>query len=299
MNVRRLRSFVLLAEELNFHRAAQRANITQPAFSEQIRELERETGVVLVSRSRNHVELTLAGRKFLPFARACLSELDQGLEELRLLKHQTTKTLRLGYVEYICRSFLGPTLKWFRQQMPEIEIEPVELYSSAVIEALIGHRIDLGFAFLPVGRPELNSKLVFEGRWMLAVPDDHPFATLKAVPAAKLCGTQLIMFARHLNPPLHDLLLAKLKKVTGESPRIVYETAQLPIGYDLVVERLGLFIVSSLTREQRPGVVVKPLAGFDDGLPLGAVWNRNHETPAVRAFVKALRAAKIRDMLQE
>ena len=297
MNIRRLRSFIALAEELSFRKAAVRVNVTQPALSEQIRELERETGIMLVSRSRNHVELTLAGQKFLPAAKACLAELDQGLETLHRLRQQATKTLRLGYVEYICRPFLGATLRWFRQQMPQIEIEPIELYSSAVIEALVGHRIDLGFAFLPVGRSELASRLVFESRWMVAFPEEHPFAALKEIPAAKLRGAQLILFARHLNPPLHDHLLARLRQATDEEPRVVYHTAQPQLGYNMVEERLGLFMVSSFTQDQRSGIALRPLTGFDTRLPLGAVWNRNHETPAVRAFLKALKSAQSEGIL--
>lgn len=299
MNIRRLRSFVVLAEELNFRKAAARVNITQPSLSEQIRELERETGVILVSRSRNHVELTIAGQEFLPAAKACISELDQGLETLQRLRHQGTKVLRLGYVEYICRPFLGATLRWFRQRMPEIEIEPVELYSSAVIEALVGHRIDLGFAFLPVGRSELAFSPVFEGRWMLALPQDHPFAARQEVPASELRGMELILFARQLNPPLHDQLLVKLREVTGEEPRVVYHTTQLRLGYSMVAEQIGLFIVSSFTQEKHDGVILRPLAGLEAPLPLGAVWNRNHETPAVRAFLKSIKSVKIEDILEK
>lgn len=299
MNTRKLRSFVVLAEELNFRKAAARVNISQPALSGQIRELERETGVMLVSRSRTRVELTRAGQEFLPAAKACLSELDQGLAALQRLRQASTKTLRLGYVEYVCRRFLGATLRWYRQQMPQIQIEPVELYSSAVIEALLGHRIDLGFAFLPVSKAELASRLVVEGRWMVAFPEDHPFSAARTISASKLRGAQLILFARHLNPPLYDHLLDKLLQATSQKPDVVYHTAQPQLGYNMVTEGIGLFIISSFTQEPHPGVAFRPLTGFDTRLPLGAVWNRNHETPAVRAFLKALRSAQGEGILDE
>ncbi|WP_407530105.1 LysR family transcriptional regulator [Methylobacterium oryzisoli] len=288
MNLRRLRAFLALADELNFRRAAERVAVTQPALSQQIKELEDELGATLFERDRRHVGLTRAGEALLGPVREAMDRLDAAFADVRRLGLATDRTLRLGYVEYMNLPFLAGSLRLMRERYPGIVIEPHELYSAAVVSALAERRIDLGFAFAPLDHPDLALRPLVTGCWMLVLPADHRLAALSPVAVAELAGERLILFARHLNPPLHDALMVNLASA-GPEPNVVYRTAQGQLGPSLVAEGVGLFVVASyILRELPTGLVARPLAGFDNRLPLAAVWRGDHRTPAVRAFLDVL-----------
>jgi DNA-binding transcriptional LysR family regulator len=290
MDLRRLRSFVAVADELSFRRAAERVAVTQPALSHRIRELEEELGAALFERDRRGVSLTEAGAALLEPARGAIEAVDAAFAEVRRLGARAAHTLRLGYVEYMNLPFLAPTLRLLSERHPEIRMEPRELYSAQVLEALAERRLDLGFAFLPIEHPDLASRPILEGRWMIALPGDHRLAALAEVLIAALRGERLVLFARHLNPPLHDHLMAILSGA-GFAPEVVYRTAQAQLGPDLVAQGVGLFVHASyVVREPPAGVVVRPLGGFDNRLRLAAVWRGDGRTPAVRACLEALAA---------
>ena len=293
MNLRRLRSFVAVAEELSFRRAAVRVGISQPALSQQIRELEEELGgVALFGRDRRGVALTDAGEVLLGPACEAIAILDAAFANVRRLGSAAARTLRLGYVEYMNLPFLAPALRVLAERHPEISVEPHEAYSAAVVAGLAERRLDLGFAFLPVGHPELATRPLLVGRWMLVMPAAHPLATGEAAPAPALAGERLILFARHLNPPLHDALVAALTAGIGAEPDIAYRTAQAHLGPSLVGEGIGLFVVASYVLRALPaGLAARPISGLDGpALPLGAVWRGDGRTAAVRAFLDALDA---------
>lgn len=288
MTLRRLRSFVAVSEELNFRRAAERVCVTQPALSQQVRELEAELGAALFERDRRRVALTAAGAALLGPAREALAILDAAAAEVRRLGDAAARTLRLGYVEYMNLPFLSPALRRLAERRPDIVVEPQEMFSAAAIAALLERRIDLGFAFQPVGHPDLASRPVLRGRWMLAMPEGHPLAAGAEVPGPALAGRRLVLFARHLNPPLHDALVAGLARVAGAEPEVAYRTAQAHVGPSLVAEGVGLFVYASyVLRQLPPGIVSRPIAGLPP-LELAAVWRGDARTPAVRAFLEAL-----------
>ena len=291
MNLRRLRAFLAVADELIFRRAGARVAVTQPALSQQIRELEEELdGVALFERDKRHVALTEAGRVLLDPAREALTRLDGAFAEVRRFGSAAARTLRLGYVEYMNLPFLAPALRRLSEASPEIVVEPNELHSAGVLAALAEKALDLGFAFLPVAHPDLAARGLLVGNWMLVLAEAHPHARREVVPVAALETERLVLWARHLNPPLYDSLLAAMSAgMAGAEPNVVYRTAQAHLGPSLVAEGIGLFVIASyILRELPPGLVSRPLAGFDNRLPLAAVWRGDGRTPAVRAFLDAL-----------
>lgn len=288
MDLRRLQSFVAVAETLNFRRAAERVAITQPALSQQIRELERDLGAELFRRDKRNVELTEAGVALLSPARQMLDLAARTAETVRALGKKPAMTLRLGYVEYMNLPFLIPVLRALRDRQPTISIEHKEMYSAAVIQALAERQIDLGFAFRPITHPDLSFRPVLEGCWTVILPSTHPLAENQAVAVADLARERIVLWARHLNPPLYDALVRSLSQ-NGETLNIAYHTAQAQMGPRLVLEGIGLFVVASyISPHLPPGLVVRPLGGFDNRLELAAVWRGDGRTLAVKEFLDIL-----------
>jgi DNA-binding transcriptional LysR family regulator len=289
MNIRRLKSFLAVADELNFHRAAERMNITQPALSQQIREFEDELGVKLFLRDKRTVAITEAGRVMLPSVQQAVDLLEAAADAARRSSLAAERTLRLGFSENIQLPFLSPALRWVSQHHPEISIEPRDLHSDAVIEKLLAQDIDVGFAFLPVEHGDLAYRPVLDGHCVLALPERHPLASMAAIPMSALADQRLILFARHLNPPLYDHINEALRAANGLDQNIVYHATQSHFGLNLVAEGVGLlFTTSTFAQEIPAGVTSRPLENIDEDYKYAAVWRGDRRTPAVRAFLDAL-----------
>lgn len=280
----KLRLFLAVAEELHFRRAARRLGLSQPALSHQIARLEEDLGVKLLDRSRQHVELTEAGRTLQKGAGPLLIELDRVAEETRRIGGAARRRLVLGYVEYMNLPFLPTALRTLHKDHPDAEIEHRELYPVEALAALGERTIDIGFALAPINRPDLVTRTVLIGRWMVVLPSAHPLAALPVVPLADLKSEPLILFARHINPPMHDWWLAQCR-AAGFEPRIAYRTAQAHVGPHLVLGGVGAFLVGSYVLHELPaGTVARPLSGFDNTLEIQAAWRPDNNAPLVRAF---------------
>lgn len=288
LELRHLRSFVVLAEELHFGRAARRLAITQPAVSHQLAQAEELLGVELLRRSPRSVSLTPAGRTLLTGARRVLGELERTLRDLGQHQSALRNRLVLGYVEYAYLPVVSGLVRTLRERYPDLELEHREMYAAQQVEALRDGEIDVGFALLPASDLKLVARPILEGFWGVALPRRHPLARLPNVPLAALAGEPLIVFARALNPPLYDWLLTRLRE-SGFEPRLAYQTSQAHFGPRLVQEGVGLFIAASYVLTELPrGVVVRPLEGLGDKLVLGALWRPDNRAPALRALQGAL-----------
>lgn len=287
-SLRRLECFVAVAEELHFRKAGDRLNLTQPALSQQIRELERELGVRLFDRDRRSVALTDAAEILLPAVRAALAAIQEAEASIAAAAQQRDRRLRLGYIEYLNLPFLIPTLRALQDRRPEIEIEQIELHPSAVVQALIDREIDIGVAFPPFDHPDLAARPALSGRWMIALPETHALARSEEVGLDRLAAEDLVLFARRLNPKLYDYVIGKLQ-AAGVDPKIRYTVSQALAGPKYVQDGLGLFIHASYVLDDLPhGVVRQPLAEFPEIL-LSVVWRGDRRTAAVRAFLDAMK----------
>lgn len=285
---RQLQIFVAVAEELHFRRAARRVGLTQPALSHQIAQLEERLAVRLLERTSRSVSLTEAGSAFLTSARKLLADLDRAVDEARRIGGDARRRLVVGYVEYMNLPFLGPAMRALRERHPDAEVEHREMYSAEVVEALTERTIDLGFAFMPIEHPDLVARPVVEGEWVVVIPEEHALAAHEQVPLEALAGEPLVIFARRLNPPLHDWLIERLRAAIGDEPRVAYKTAQAQLGPNLVAEGVGLFVVASyVPRSLPPGVTMRPLSGFAP-MRVAAAWRADNPSEVLRDFRDAL-----------
>ena len=240
VELRQLRYFVAVAEELHFRRAAARLHISQPPLSTQIAALEAELGVMLLARTRRRVALTPAGAAFLREARAILAGVDAAATTARAIDSGQEGVLRVSFVGSALLSIVPGIVQRFRAARPLVQIALRERPTSAQLEAVLTGIADIGLVRPPVAPdPELVTELVLRERTVAALPADHPLASLRRVPLRRLAAEPLVLFPREQAPGYHDLLTARLA-ATGTVPRVVQDAPETITIIGLVAAGIGV-----------------------------------------------------------
>lgn len=293
MELRHLRYFVAVAEELHFGRAAERLHIAQPPLSRQIRDLEEELGVPLFDRVARGIELTPAGRAFLPEARLTLAQAERAQRSAQRAAKGEIGRLRVGFVEAATYSAILPNvLGFFRMHLPQIGLSLFEMSSGEQEEAFRDGRIDLGMLDNPPPDAErwLNVEPVYADPLVAALPESHPLAAAARVTLADLAGDSFVLFPRSDVPRLYDEFIASCR-AAGFSPRVVQQAAGWHTLAGLVGAGVGTgFVPRSLADARRPGIVYKRVRGLTVAVEMSAAWKKGDTSPVRERFVTALRA---------
>jgi DNA-binding transcriptional LysR family regulator len=290
VELRQLRYFVAVAEELHFRRAAARLHISQPPLSQQISQLEDELGCRLLNRTRRSVELTPAGETFLRDARAMLGELEAAVATARRVDAGQAGLLRVSFVGSALLSIVPGIIQRFRRGRPEVEIELRERSTLAQLRALSVGVVDVGLVRPPIEPDDaLHTEVVMRERTVAAIPAGHPLARLARVPLKRLAAEPLVLFPREQAPGFHDLLTGRLA-ATGTSPHVVQDAPEMLTIIGLVAAGIGVSPVpASVARLGLEGVTYRPLVGAP-ATELVAVTRANETSPLIEAFVADARA---------
>ncbi len=285
MELRQLRYFVAVAEELHFRRAAARLHVSQPPVSQQIARLEDELGFPLLARTRRRVELTPAGAAFLRDARSLLAELDTAVSTARRVQRGEAGVLRVGFVGSALLSTVPGTVQRFRRAAPGVEIELRERSTVEQLRALEAATIDVGLVRPPIDPGEsLRTERVLRERTIVALGVGHPLTRLRRIPLRRLATEPLVLFPRAQAPGFHDLLIGRLT-ATGEAPTVVQYAPEMLTIIGLVAAGIGVSLVpASVEHLALDGVTYRPLSGAPD-TELVAVTRTQDESPLVRGFV--------------
>lgn len=287
MEIRHLRYFVAVAEELHFGRAAQRLHIQQPPLSRQIQDLESELGFPLFERSRRRVELTPAGTALLGRARQVFDALDVAIHDARSASEGESGRLVVGYPSSLAYSGLTELLRAFRTRFPSVEISLRELPPADQIDGLKAGSLDVGFVRTSLDDPTLAAELVRREALMVVLPDDHRLVKHRRIPLKALAQEPFVMFPRARGPAFFDQLMSLCGRA-GFTPRIVQEAAQLDI-VSLVAAGFGVSIMpSSMRNFRRPGLAFRPIVGAPR-VELLIVWRHQNLSPALHNFVDLVR----------
>jgi DNA-binding transcriptional LysR family regulator len=294
MDLRRLRYFIAVAEELHFGRAARRLHISQPPLSQQIQALEAELGAALFERSGHRISLTDAGRELLPRARGVLAQAEAARTAVQRLGRGESGVLQLGFTGSLPLTPVMPrVLHDFRLAFPGVQLQLRELSTHEQIERLAGETLDVGF-FRPTrhaGLDLLETRVVMREELLVALHADNPLARRKRLPLAALAAEPFILYARSVSTGLHEQILALCLKA-GFQPRVVQEVHEMPTVVGLVAAGMGLALVAgTMQRIQVPGVVFRPLAEAASSDILLA-WKRGGAAPALRNFLDVALAAQ-------
>ena len=291
MELRHLRYFVVVAEELHFRRAAERLHMSQPPLSQQIRQLEQEVGATLLLRNQRKFELTAAGQAFFIRAREILDAVEDAARQARRVQRGEVGRLAVGFVGSAMYSFVPELLRTFRDHAPDITLRLHELGTSEQLRQLEDGRLDVGFVRGPRARPELRIETVVEEPVVAALPDSHPLATHPLIRLADLEGEPLVLLTRAGAPGLREALADAIDKLGGEE-RIVQEAAEMQTVVGLVAAGVGVSLVPESVRAlARAGVTYRPLDGYTPKVRLAMAWRAADDSPVLAAFLEMARAA--------
>jgi DNA-binding transcriptional LysR family regulator len=291
MELRHLRYFVVVAEELHFRRAAERLHMSQPPLSQQIRQLEEEIGATLLLRNQRRVELTAAGQAFFIRAREILDAVEDAARQARRVQRGEVGRLAVGFVGSAMYSFVPELLRTFRDHAPDITLRLHELGTSEQLRQLEDGRLDVGFIRVPRARPELKIETVVEEPVVAALPDAHPLATHPLLKLADLEGEPLVLLTRAGAPGLREALAPAIDRLGGEE-RIVQEVTETQTVVGLVAAGVGVSLVpESMRALERAGVTYRPLEDEAPKVRLTMAWRAADESAVLHRFLEMARAA--------
>lgn len=296
MEIRQLRYFIAVAEELHFGRAAARVNICQPPLSQQIKSLEDELGARLFDRTRKSVSLTPAGTAFLSDAREILRSVEEAKNRVQRIASGQEGEIFLGVVPSAMDTFLPEAIGEFCLERPRITLKLSEMGTLELLDALHASRIDMGVMRLfEQDSRGLHREAIVREPYVLAIPRGHPLAKHRRIPLAALDGEPFVSFPRETHPRLYDRIMACLASA-GSTPRIAQEASTKRAAIAFVAARVGVALVpSSAGKRSLKGVVFRPLAGDLPVVEFSMVWREQDEAAALKDLMKAIkRLSKVR-----
>lgn len=293
IELRHLRYFIAVAEELHFGHAAARLNISQPPLSQQIQILEQQIGARLFARTNRSVSLTEAGRQFLADSRQILSQVDAAAARAARLHHGETGELRIGFTSsapFI--KAVSDTLSTFRRRYPDVHIQTRETNTREQIVPLNEGALDLGL----MRNTQLPDTLVWERvlrePLLAMVPRDHPLASQPRVSLRELAREPFVFFDPHVGTGLYDDILGLMRRY-DLTPAITQEVGEAMTIIGLVAAGLGVSILpASFRRVQLLEMCWLPIEEQDAVSEMWLVWSKHHEQgQAARRFRESLLAS--------
>ena len=290
MELRHLRYFVAVAENLNFTRAAAKLHLAQPSLTRQIHNLEEEIGVRLLNRTKSQVALTEEGRSFLVDARRILTLAAESILAVQRLSRGETGQLNIAYLSNSDFELLPETLGAFRQAFPHIALNLFDMVPAEQFRALEAGKIDLGFVGLrpPAALEHVQWESIARHRTVVVLPAKHPLARKSQVNLRELKAMFFVGLSEKTHPGFRNWLHETCKPA-GFTPRILQDAELEPALMTFVAEGLGV----SLAREHikklpHPGVAFRPLAPPVES-DYCIAWNRNNDSRALQQYVEIVK----------
>jgi DNA-binding transcriptional LysR family regulator len=288
MDLRHLRYFQAVAEELSFSRAAKRLHIAQPALSRTVQDLETQIGARLIERNRRTFALTPAGRVLLSEASLLLERFEESLRRVRRTAAGEEGELRLGYIGPPTQGFLGRLLYEYRHRFPKVSVHLEERTPERVWEMVARGRLSVALTRpLPgQGGRALNTLPLREEPLGVVVPVGHPLAQEEQISWKDLNGESLIILARREGVGLHDEILAACREA-GFTPRIAHSPSLMGAVLSYTEAGAGIGVVTdSVANAAMPATLRYVAVTPQRTVPLVLVWNPEINEPAVMAFCK-------------
>jgi DNA-binding transcriptional LysR family regulator len=290
IDIRQMRSFVVLAETLHFGRAAERLHLSQPPLSRQIAALEQALGVRLLERNSRHAVLTRAGARFLEDARAVLASFDQACRNARLADRGELGELSIGFMMHAAYTVLPNLAQRYMAAYPQVRLTLREVLPNSLVPEVLGGRFDAGIMFFPGPVRGLETRAIHREQLCLAVHPGHRLAGQALVRARDLDGEPLIATLAEVAPLLREAI-AGYCRAAGFLPTIRLETQLQQTIVSLVAEGLGVALVpDSMRKLGLANVTFRPLEDAP-GVEHVVAWRPGNLNPALGPFLAVTGAA--------
>lgn len=290
MELRHLRYFVAVAEEMNISRAAARLRVSQPPLSRQIRDLEQEIGAPLFDRRNKHLKLTAAGMQLLPEAKKILLHVTRAARLAKAASTGPAGQITIAFPSPLGGLFLPRIIRSFRNKFSFVDIDLHEMLPRQQIEALLDHHIDLGF----LAKTELESTNdldfhhLMDVQLRLALTPGHPLTKLRRIPLHKLKEEKFIMFKRSSAPATHDFILQACRS-GGLEANIVKQSDRGQSILNLVASGIGVAIVPEHFQRYRTELVLRQSTPSLPKLSLCMAWRQNDRSPVLQSLCAMVR----------
>ncbi len=291
MELRHLRYFVAVAEDLSFTKAAGKLHLAQPSLTRQIHNLEEELGVSLLNRSKSQVALTEEGRSFLADARRILALATESILSVQRLSRGEVGQLNIAYLPNFDFELLPETLKAFRQSFPHIALNLFDMTPAEQLRALELRKIDLGFVGLP---PAANTSAIAwesiaQHRTVVVLPTKHPLARKRQLSLGELETMFFVGMSEKTHPGFREWLNRTCQQ-TGFTPRVLQDADLEPALMTFVAEGLGVTLAREhIKKLPHPGVTFRPLTPQIKS-DYCIAWNRNDDSRALQQYIEIVKS---------
>ena len=286
MELRHLRYFQAVAEELSFSKAARRLHIAQPALSRAVKELEEKIGVVLMRRNRRAVSLTEAGAMMLHEIGILFQRVDDAVKRVQRIANGEEGELQVGYIGPPTQAFLGRLLAEFRRRYPRVSVILEERTPERVWEMVARGRLEIGLTrpVLAQHAHGLHTTVLRREPFHAVLPAGHPLAKKREVPWRALAGEPLVILARREGVGLHDAILTACQRAKF-TPRLVHTPSVIHTVLSYVESGAGIGIIPDSIAALGAGgpLIFRPLVPTQ-AIELVMVWAGNCTSPAATAF---------------
>ena len=285
LELRHLRYFLAVAEDLHFRKAAERLYISQPGLSRQIKELEKSMGVQLFDRHNRKVELTPAGLFLQEELKRHLKELEHIIQHTKLLNDGLHGNLKFGYVGSAMQKIIPELLLKFKKKHPDVLFSLKEMDNQKQIEYLLSREIDIGFVRLERVPRGLQSFPILTESFCLVLPSDHTLGAKNFKKLSQLKDESFILFNPKYSPSYYEKVMSIFDD-NGFTPIVTHNTIHSSSIYKLVQNNFGISIVpKSLKTEPLNGVKFIELNSIPQRTVLSAVWNTNNRNPMLKSIL--------------
>jgi DNA-binding transcriptional LysR family regulator len=288
MELRHLRYFVAVAEELSFRRAAERLFISTPTLSQQIQALEREVGASLLLRRSQGIRLTPAGEMLLTTGKAALRAADEALSRTREVAGVQAPVLRLGLLNGVPPSLPAKVEEVLRDQVPDAKLVLTSGTTTDLLRLLDGGQVDLTLLRLPAAAPPgISTQALATEELGVIMPEGHPLAASKKVDTRDLSGLELILFPRANAPDFHDAILAQLRARGADVVLSDSEMSHAQMLSALPLRKAAISL-SSARAKGTPGLAWRPFLGSKPVVTYGLAWRTSGGHPLLSALLAEL-----------
>jgi LysR family hca operon transcriptional activator len=288
MELRHLRYFVAVAEAGGLTAAAERKlHTSQPSLSRQIRDLEDEVGVQLLTRRARGIELTPAGRAFLEHARTVLSQVEAATEAARRVAHPAKPCFSMGFLTGHELTWMPEALQILRDELPNIDVMISSQYSPLLADGLSKGKIDAAFLRRERGAPDLAFRLLVKEPLVVVLPSDHRLAALKAISPQDLVGETFVTVSD--TAPVLRVVIDDYLKRSGINITPDHEADHLAMGMSLIASTRGVGLLPAYAQNFLPSSVTsRPLRGDTPTIDLVLGYKKSNKSPILKLLLSRL-----------